>query len=111
MIKHYNLVCRSCNGHYIGDGYNDVVRCEFAHESLYEYHEPDANPVDCLLNGSVVFYKCDENGSNKFKLESRATKQHIIDDLYDLDFDFSINQEEYNFRSIAYSTILKYFIG
>ncbi len=31
----------------IGDGYTDVVRCEFADEDKYLGHTPDSPPVEC----------------------------------------------------------------
>lgn len=31
----------------IGDGYTSVIRCEYADENDYQYHEPDAGPIYC----------------------------------------------------------------
>ena len=39
--------CDKCGGTMIGDGYTSVMHCEFAEEETYEFHEPDANPVEC----------------------------------------------------------------
>lgn len=39
--------CNKCGGDLIGDGYTTVMYCENADESTYEYHEPDAGPVEC----------------------------------------------------------------
>jgi len=40
--------CSICNEFYEGDGYHSVMHCPNADESTYAYHEPDANPVDCI---------------------------------------------------------------
>ncbi len=42
-----NLTCLKCNGSMVGDGFTSVLHCEYADSSLYEYHEPDADPVYC----------------------------------------------------------------
>ena len=39
--------CPNCGGSIIGDGYSEVMRCENADESLYEFCEPDAPIVYC----------------------------------------------------------------
>lgn len=39
--------CIKCGGDMIGDGYTSVMHCEYADESTYESHEPDASPVYC----------------------------------------------------------------
>ncbi len=39
--------CPKCGGDIIGDGYNSVAHCEYAEETSYEFHEPDAEPVPC----------------------------------------------------------------
>lgn len=41
--------CSKCGGEMIGDGYTSVFHCENADESTYEFHEPDADPVECLF--------------------------------------------------------------
>lgn len=40
-----------------GDGYTTVFHCPNADDSLYEYHEPDANPVSCESSHLVSIKK------------------------------------------------------
>ena len=40
--------CPICGGTLIGDGFSDVVHCEFAREEDVDGKEPDANPVYCV---------------------------------------------------------------
>ena len=39
--------CSKCGGALLGDGYTQVLHCEFADEEDYLYVEPDAPPVLC----------------------------------------------------------------
>ncbi len=39
--------CKECGGDMVGDGYTSVMHCEYADESKYDLHEPDADPVYC----------------------------------------------------------------
>lgn len=39
--------CPNCGGSIIGDGYTEVMHCEFVDESLYWDCEPDASVVYC----------------------------------------------------------------
>lgn len=41
------MQCVKCGGTMIGDGYESVMRCEFAEEESYEYCEPDSDPIYC----------------------------------------------------------------
>lgn len=41
------MPCIKCGGTMVGDGYTSVMHCEYADESAYEFHEPDASPVYC----------------------------------------------------------------
>jgi len=41
------MSCSKCGGDMIGDGYTLVYHCEYAEEAKYEFHEPDADPVEC----------------------------------------------------------------
>ena len=41
------MKCINCGGDMIGDGYTYIMHCEYANESDYEFHEPDADPVYC----------------------------------------------------------------
>lgn len=41
------MICSNCNEDMLGDGHTSVIHCPNADESLYEFHEPDANPVYC----------------------------------------------------------------
>jgi len=40
--------CPICGGALIGDGFSDVVHCEFAREEDVAGKEPDADPVYCV---------------------------------------------------------------
>lgn len=41
------MICIKCGGDMVGDGYTSVMHCEYADETTYEFHEPDASPVYC----------------------------------------------------------------
>lgn len=41
------MPCTKCGGTMLGDGYMDVVHCEYADEEDYKYVEPDGGPIYC----------------------------------------------------------------
>jgi len=41
------MICHTCGGEMIGDGYTVVFHCESADEEDWRYSEPDADPVYC----------------------------------------------------------------
>lgn len=47
MLFNYRDSCPKCGGNMFGNGYTEVIHCEFAEESTYEYLAPDSNPVLC----------------------------------------------------------------
>jgi hypothetical protein len=61
------MSCPKCGGDIIGDGYTSVMHCEYAEDSEYEYHEPDANPVWCNFEEEE-----DEPTNGKLRPTSRS---------------------------------------
>jgi hypothetical protein len=51
-LREMNGTCR-CGEPYEGDGYKTVLHCPNAHEDDYQYHEPDAQPVQCRVDEST----------------------------------------------------------
>lgn len=47
-----DLQCDVCGEWMDGDGYTQVFHCPNADEETYLYHEPDANPVYCVMRES-----------------------------------------------------------
>ena len=41
------MTCRDCGGDMIGDGYSNVIRCEYSNEEQYIYAAPDEGPFYC----------------------------------------------------------------
>lgn len=41
------MSCKKCGGMMEGDGYREVLRCEYAEWEDYRYHTPDDEPVYC----------------------------------------------------------------
>ena len=42
------MPCPNCGGSIIGDGYMEVMHCEFVDESLLNDKEPDSKPIYCF---------------------------------------------------------------
>lgn len=48
--KYPSTTCPTCGGSLIGDGYRDVIRCEFAEWDDYYDLAPDEKIVYCVDN-------------------------------------------------------------